>query len=154
MIAFVSRIVIGTLLAVAGTVAHASDTPSCRSYCSNGTWYTNGFKTCAGSDCWCDYTVVPGAPECPKPPEKPWPPRAGDDFITLQPGSQITLGPTTVVCAGAPGGAKCVCRYHPQPGQFSYELIAQAATGVPVLLDRYFDREACVQAMTQAPECK
>jgi len=77
--------------------------------------------------------------------------------IRLQPGSAVTIEPgqtTTVLCDA--GLARCVCTYNRRPGQFSYELnwIVPALPPVTTTLARYWDRQDCLAAMEQAPECQ
>jgi hypothetical protein len=77
--------------------------------------------------------------------------------IRLRPGSAVTIAPlqtTTVVCEA--GLSRCICTYNPRPGQFSYELnwIFPTLPPVTTTLRRYWDREDCLGAMGQAPECR
>jgi hypothetical protein len=77
--------------------------------------------------------------------------------ISLPPGSAVTIPPgqtTTVRCKTGP--ARCVCTYNRRPGDFSYELnwIAPTLPPVTTTLGRYWDRQDCLVAMGQAPECQ
>lgn len=77
--------------------------------------------------------------------------------IRLRPGSAVTIAPgqtTTVLCEA--GLARCVCTYNRHPGEFSYELnwIVPTLPPVTTTLGRYWDRQDCLVAMGQAPECQ
>jgi hypothetical protein len=79
------------------------------------------------------------------------------ESIRLQPGSAITVAPaqaTTIVCEAAL--THCVCTYNRRPGEFSYELnwIAPTLPPITTTLARYWDRQDCLVAMRQAPECQ
>jgi hypothetical protein len=77
--------------------------------------------------------------------------------IRLPPGSAVTIAPgqtTTVLCEA--GLSRCVCTYNRRPGEFSYELnwIVPTLPPVTTTLARYWDRQDCLVAMGQAPECQ
>jgi hypothetical protein len=77
--------------------------------------------------------------------------------ISLPPGLAVTIAPgqpTTVRCEAGP--ARCVCTYNQRPGEFSYELnwIVPTLPPVTTTLGRYWDRQDCLLAMGQAPECQ
>jgi hypothetical protein len=76
------------------------------------------------------------------------------EAIRLQPGSAVTIGSTTVTCEA--GLSRCVCTYNQRPGEFSFELNWFAPTLPPITttLGRYWDRQDCLSAMGQAPECR
>jgi hypothetical protein len=76
------------------------------------------------------------------------------EAIRLRPGSAVTIGTTTVVCEA--GLSRCVCTYNRRPGEFSFELnwIAPTLPPVTTTLGRYWDRQDCLRAMEQAPECQ
>jgi hypothetical protein len=79
------------------------------------------------------------------------------ELVRLQPGSAVTIAPgqtTTVLCEAAL--SRCVCTYNRRPGEFSFELnwIAPTLPPVTTTLRRYWDREDCLVAMAQAPECQ
>jgi hypothetical protein len=61
---------------------------------------------------------------------------------------------TTVLCEA--GLSRCVCTYNRRPGEFSYELnwIVPTLPPVTTTLARYWDRQNCLVAMGQAPECQ
>lgn len=77
--------------------------------------------------------------------------------ISLPPGLAMTIAPgqtTTVRCET--GLARCVYTYNQRPGEFSYELnwIVPTLPPVTTTLGRYWDRQDCLLAMGQAPECQ
>jgi hypothetical protein len=79
------------------------------------------------------------------------------EAIRLRPGSAVTIAPlqtTTVVCEA--GFSRCVCTYNRRPGEFTYELnwIVPTLPPVTTTLGRYWDRQDCLGALGQAPECQ
>ena len=78
--------------------------------------------------------------------------------MSLPPGLAVTIAPgqtTTVRCET--GLARCVYTYNQRPGEFSYELnwiVPTLPPRVTTTLGRYWDRQDCLLAMGQAPECQ